>query len=213
MRIVFLAVDDEFAGELQRVVYESHPEWIVGSVISSRLIYKKSRFGGALMVLRKSGWTFLAAMIYVKMIRRVMDRGRRVLPSTLARDHGVEQFRCGNINSEDSVQRLRSWRPDLVISTNFSHYIGRTVRDSVARYGCWNLHKALLPRYRGMSPSFYALLEGAPTAGATLHVVSQQLDGGDILAQVEVPVSTTDSVYSLNRKASRAGGTPTQSIN
>ena len=47
-RIVFLAVDDEFAGEMQRFLYQSHPDWIVGVVIASRPIYKRSRIGGLL---------------------------------------------------------------------------------------------------------------------------------------------------------------------
>jgi methionyl-tRNA formyltransferase len=57
-----------------------------------------------------------------------------------------------------------------------------------------------------MAPCFHALLNGARTVGATLHVVSKSFDGGDLLTQVEVPVLPTDSVYSLNRKTSVAGG-------
>ena len=40
MRIVFLAVDDEFAGSMQRYVYEKHRDSIVGSVISTCSVYK-----------------------------------------------------------------------------------------------------------------------------------------------------------------------------
>ena len=80
------------------------------------------------------------------------------------------------------------------------------MRESVARYGCWNLHKSLLPQFRGMAPSFHALLEGATTVGATLHVVAKELDVGDVLSQTEVCVSKTDSVYSLNRRTAVAGG-------
>ena len=94
----------------------------------------------------------------------------------------------------------------MIISTNFSHHIGTTIRERVAGYGCWNLHKSLLPQYRGLAPSFHALLEGAPKVGATLHVVAAELDAGDVLTQVEVPVLTGDTVYSLNRRTARAGG-------
>jgi folate-dependent phosphoribosylglycinamide formyltransferase PurN len=206
MRIVLLAVDDEFAGEMQRFVYETRPDWIVGSVISSSEIYKHSRGGAVLFVLRRSGVFFLAEMIHIKMLRYFLDRKKRFLPSQLARSHGVELFFSSNINEEKSVAKLISWNPDLIISTNFSHYIGKTVRESIARYGCWNLHKSLLPHYRGMAPSFHALLEGAPKVGATLHVVAKDFDSGNVLAQVEVPVTKEDSVYSLNRRTSQAGG-------
>ncbi len=59
MRIVLLAVDDEFAGEMQRFLYEKHPDWIVGSVISSCAIYKHTKLSGMAFVLRKSGLVFL----------------------------------------------------------------------------------------------------------------------------------------------------------
>lgn len=206
MRIVFLAVDDEFAGEMQRFLYERHSQWIVGSVISTRKIYRHSDFEAALMVLRKSGCFFLASMTYIKMRKYFLSKQKPFLPSQLAKEHGVEQFDSLDINDTQSVAKLRSWDPDLIISTNFSHYIGKTVREAIARNGCWNLHKSLLPHYRGMAPSFHALLEGAKKVGATLHAVAKGFDTGDVLAQIEVPVDASDSVYDLNRKTSVAGG-------
>jgi folate-dependent phosphoribosylglycinamide formyltransferase PurN len=206
MRVVFLAADDEFAGEMQRPLYERHPDWIVGSVVSSCVIYKKSKLGAFLFTLRQSGLVFLIEMVHIKTLRWRLGKQKRFLPSRLARSHGVEQFVSADINDQRSVAKLRSWNPDLIISTNFSHYIGKTVRECVARYGCWNLHKSLLPKYRGMAPSFHALLNGSTKVGATLHVVAKGFDSGDLLAQVEVPVTDTDSVYSLNRKTSVSGG-------
>jgi folate-dependent phosphoribosylglycinamide formyltransferase PurN len=203
---VFLAVNDEFAGEMQRHLYESHPEWIVGSVISSRPIYRRSRLGALLFVLRRSGVLFLTEMIRIKLVKRVLVATKRALPLQLARDHQVDLLITPDINDERSVATLRRWRPDLIISTNFNHYMDKPVRDSVAKYGCWNLHKSLLPQYRGMMPSFHALLEGATTVGATLHIVAKTFDTGDVLTQVEVPVVKTDSVYSLNQKTAAAGG-------
>ena len=76
----------------------------------------------------------------------------------------------------------------------------------MAIYGAWNLHKSLLPRFRGMSPNFYALLEGTKTVGATLHLLEEGFDTGDILMQVEIPVTENDGVYSLNQKTAEEGG-------
>lgn len=206
MRIVLLAVDDEFAGEMQRPLYEMHPEWVVGSVISSRMIYKRSNAGAVLFVARKSGLTYLAEMARIKTVRRFSNDSGGCFPSELAARQGVEQFVTPDINNAASIAKLRSWEPDLIISTNFSHYMGKTVRESIAKYGCWNLHKSLLPQYRGMAPVFHALLEGATTVGATLHLVARGFDTGDILAQIEVPVRSDDTVYGLNRDVSKAGG-------
>ena len=191
---------------MQRFVYEAHPEWVVGSVISACEIYKHNRITGPLFVLRQSGPTFLAEMVRMKILKAFLEKRHRFFPSQLAQRHNVEQFVTANINDDDSVRKLQSWKPDSIISTNFSHYIGKTVREATARSGCWNLHKSLLPHYRGMAPAFHALLEGATSTGATLHVVSKSFDDGDVLAQQQIPMLPGDSVYCLNRKSSEAGG-------
>ncbi len=205
MRIVFLAVDDEFAGRMQRDVYEWYPHWVVGSVISTCAIYKKSKLGATLFVLRRSGFRYGAEMFRMKVMRKLTRDDVQTRPSQLARDHGVETFSSRNINDEESIARLEAWSPDLVISTNFSHYIGGRARK-VARFGTWNLHKSYLPYYRGMAPSFYALLEGATHVGASLHEIADGFDTGGIVRQVRVPVHASDTVYSLNKKTSDAGG-------
>lgn len=206
MRIVLLSVDDEFAGEMQKFLYQNHPEWVVGSIISTCKVYKLTDIQGAWMVFRKSGLIFLASMTYIKLLKYFLGKRKPALPTELAKQHDVEQFMSFDINNPEGLAKLRSWKPDLIISTNFSHYIGKTVRESIAQYGCWNLHKSLLPQYRGMAPSFHALLEGAEKVGATLHVVAKGFDTGEILAQVEVPAGNGDTVYDLNRRTATAGG-------
>ena len=201
VRIVFLSVNDEFAGEMQRLTYEQYPQWVVGSVIARRQISLKA----GTRALLHSGLFYMARMAQMKIVRKVFGRGRMVLPSRLADRHGVPIMSCTNINDSESIATLQSWRPDLVISTNFSQYIGRKVRG-VARIGTWNLHKSYLPHGRGIAPSFYALLEGAPFTGATLHVVDAGFDTGDVLTQERVEIAADDTVYSLNVKTSVAGG-------
>ena len=205
MRIIFLGVNDEFAGSMQRYVYEKHPEWVVGSVISTHPIYKRTKIGGLLFLIKSSGFTYLAEMIRMKMLRKGLRHGKTVTPEKLAKAHQVEVYRSCNINDTQSLARLAAWSPDLIISTNFSHYIGDRARRS-SHFGTWNLHKSLLPHYRGMAPSFYALLNGEEKVGATLHKVAKGFDTGDILCQIEVPISDNDSVESLNRKTSELGG-------
>jgi methionyl-tRNA formyltransferase len=205
MRIVFLAVDDEFAGSMQKYLYQRHPEWVVGSVISTCAIYKKSKLGATWFVVKKSGFRYGAEMFKMKVIRKLTQKKTQVLPSVLAAEHKIDTFYSKNINEEEGLAQLKAWSPDLVISTNFSHYIGDRVRN-LPRLGAWNLHKSYLPHYRGIAPSFYALLNGEKRVGATLHKLAKGFDTGDIVRQVEVPIEAGDTVYSLNQKTSEAGG-------
>lgn len=205
MRIVFLAVDDEFAGAMQVELFQRHPEWVVGSVISKNSIFKKNLVQAALFIIRTSGLAFFLEMFRMKILRKLTGGSAKTSPQSLAVRHQVPVFLSGNINDAESLAQLRAWQPDLVISTNFSHYIGKKAR-MVAKYGTWNLHKALLPEYRGMAPSFHALREGKNQVGVTFHVVEKGFDTGGILVQQEIPIGPEDSVYSLNCRASSDGG-------
>jgi len=205
VRIVFLAVDDEFAGSMQRFVYARHPDWVVGSVISTCSIYRKSPLEAFWFVLRRSGLRYGAEMFRMKVMRRVARRNIGPSPSRLAKESEVPLHYSADINAPESLQQLRNWAPDLVIATNFSHYVGAPVRD-IAKVGTWNLHKSYLPHYRGMGPSFYALLNGEKRTGATLHKIAKGIDAGDIVCQVAVEIERGDTVYTLNQRTSEAGG-------
>lgn len=205
MRIVFLAVDDECAGLMQKHLYASHPEWIVGSVISTARMYRKNPVSAAAFLAMRCGFIYLGQMIKMKMIPALLNGHGTTMPTRLAGSAGVETYYTKDINTNESLAKLRSFNPDLVISTNFNQYVGKKARE-IPRIGAWNLHKSLLPHYRGMAPNFYALLEGAETAGATLHVVAKGFDTGDILKQVQVPIASNDSVSALNCRTADAGG-------
>lgn len=205
MRIVFLAVNDEFAGKMQKHLYNLHPEWVAGSVISTCFIYKKNKLGTVMFLIKKSCIFYAFQLLKIKIFRNLFRFNKKETPKSLAKKHNIDIFYCKNINDKKSLQRLREWKPDIVISTNFNQYVGSLTRN-VALIGTWNLHKSYLPYYRGMAPSFYALLEGAENVGSTLHVMDKGFDTGPIITQVKVRVQKDDTVYTLNQRTSEVGG-------
>ncbi len=60
-----------------------------------------------------------------------------------------------------------------------------------------NIHPSLLPKYRGLDTYARALEAGDSKAGATVHLVSTELDAGEILGQVEVAVQPDDTPQTL----------------
>lgn len=60
-----------------------------------------------------------------------------------------------------------------------------------------NIHPSLLPAFKGLHPQAQALAAGVKISGCTVHFVTEELDGGPIIAQAAVPVSETDSPNSL----------------
>jgi len=205
VRVLFLSADDEFASVMQLPVYARMPEIPVGCVVSTCKVYKMSDLQAAAFLLKQSGSYFVWQMLKMKIFRRLLVSENINKPSKLATSHGYPLHRTTNVNSSTSLDFLRKQKPDILVSTNFNQYIGRHVRE-IPTLGTWNIHKAFLPQYRGMAPSFHALLEGSESAGVTLHVVEKGFDVGPIIGQQRIPVEENDTVHSLNRKASEAGG-------
>jgi phosphoribosylglycinamide formyltransferase-1 len=60
-----------------------------------------------------------------------------------------------------------------------------------------NIHPSLLPKYRGLDTHARAIEAGDPVAGCSVHVVTEELDAGDVLGQAEVPIEAGDTPDSL----------------
>ena len=69
---------------------------------------------------------------------------------------------------------------------------------------CLNLHFSLLPRHRGAAPIAWAILSGDDRAGATLHLMEEAIDAGDILAQRAVPIGAETTARELYESVSGA---------
>ncbi|GGO90591.1 phosphoribosylglycinamide formyltransferase [Stakelama pacifica] len=71
--------------------------------------------------------------------------------------------------------------------------------DFVARWRgrIINIHPSLLPRYKGLDTHQRALAAGDAVAGCSVHIVTEELDGGDVLGQAEVAILPDDTPESL----------------
>jgi len=63
-----------------------------------------------------------------------------------------------------------------------------------------NVHPSLLPKYTGLKTHQRALAAGETTHGVSIHFVTEELDGGPVIAQAEVSISPDDTPESLAEK-------------
>jgi len=63
-----------------------------------------------------------------------------------------------------------------------------------------NIHPSLLPKYRGLDTHVRAIQAGDSVGGCSVHVVTEELDAGDVLGQVEVPIEPNDTPESLEQR-------------
>lgn len=94
------------------------------------------------------------------------------------------------------ITALESWQPDLLVMAGFmriltpafvQHFAGRML----------NIHPSLLPKYQGIKTHQRAMAAGDDVHGATVHFVTEELDGGPVVLQAKVPIFSDDSVEDL----------------
>lgn len=97
------------------------------------------------------------------------------------------------------IDLLTPYAPDTVVLAGFMrilssvfvrHYAGRLI----------NIHPSLLPKYRGLNTHARALEAGDSEHGCSIHFVTEELDGGPLIAQAPISVQTSDTVDSLSKR-------------
>lgn len=94
------------------------------------------------------------------------------------------------------VEALRRHRVDLVCLAGFMRLVGPELLDAYPQR-VLNIHPSLLPSFPGLDAQRQAVEHGVKVSGATVHFVTQELDGGPILLQAAVPVFEGDTTQAL----------------
>lgn len=121
----------------------------------------------------------------------------------IATEHGIAVYAPSNINNAANIAWIRQREPDLIVVAYYDQILCSAI-FSMPRLGCVNLHMARAEAYRGCYPTTWALINGETVTGVTLHRVTAEIDGGDILAEREVPIMPDDTGRSLYEKCTAA---------
>lgn len=108
--------------------------------------------------------------------------------------------------SKDSklIELLKEIKPDLMITAAFGQILSQEIID-IPKWGIWNIHASLLPRWRGAAPIQWALLEGDKETGITIMMTEKGLDTGPILTMRSIPILPEDNAETLLVKLSELG--------
>ena len=91
---------------------------------------------------------------------------------------------------------LRARRVDLVCLAGFMRLVGAPLLDAFPG-AILNIHPSLLPAFPGVNAQQQAIDHGVKVSGATVHLVTHELDGGPIVVQAAVPVLEGDTADTL----------------
>lgn len=93
-------------------------------------------------------------------------------------------------------ETIDRFEPHLVVLAGFMRILGADIVDHYAGR-MLNIHPSLLPRYRGLDTHQRALDAGDTVHGCSVHFVTNELDGGPVIVQAQVPVIDGDNADTL----------------
>jgi len=100
------------------------------------------------------------------------------------------------------IDVMRAWRVDLIILAGWMRIISPKLIDAFPNK-IINLHPSLLPKYKGLHAIEQAMESGDNITGVSVHFVNEELDGGEIILQEEVPILPKDTVETLTKAIQR----------
>ena len=123
-----------------------------------------------------------------------------------AQKSGIENIVLDNLRYADRrsfdfvlESKLKKYNLDLIVLAGFMRILTSDFVEAFAGR-ILNIHPSLLPKYRGLHTHQKALDAGDKNAGATVHFVTTELDGGPSIIQAVVPILKNDSVDALARR-------------
>jgi len=113
---------------------------------------------------------------------------------------GIPHVRVPHKDEDKMIELFRAWKVDLIVLAGYMR-----VLQNPSKFPCpiINVHPSLLPKYKGLHAVEQAMNSGDSITGCTVHYVNEELDGGEIIMQGEVPILPDDDVESLTKAIQR----------
>ena len=113
---------------------------------------------------------------------------------------GIPHVRIPHKDEERMMELFKAWKVDLIVLAGYMRVIKNPDAFPAPMI---NIHPSLLPKYKGLNAIEQALDSGDSVTGCTVHYVTEELDGGTIIKQQEVPILPDDTVESLTKAIQR----------
>ena len=138
---------------------------------------------------------------------RPAGRGRGLAPSPVklqAQAWSIPVLQPESLKPREVQQALRELEPDVLVVVAYGLILPRAVL-AIPRYGCWNVHASLLPRWRGAAPIQRAIEAGDSEAGVCLMQMEAGLDTGPVMLTQSIPIGAEETGGQLHERLAVLG--------
>ncbi len=118
-------------------------------------------------------------------------------------EHGLTVLQPQKLKDEAFVESLRALNAQLQIVVAFRML--PEVVWAMPTLGTFNLHASLLPQYRGAAPINWAIINGEKETGITTFFLKHEIDTGEVIQQVKIPILDTDNVGDVHDRLMALG--------
>lgn len=140
---------------------------------------------------------FLWAKVKRKVLNDMLGSTRKCYGvAAVAKKYNVPVDITEDVNSEAFRAMLRERGVEFIVSISGTMLYRKDLRKQT-RYGIVNCHGALLPKYRGLMPSFWTLANGEREGGVSVHYVDAKLDNGPIVVQKKYRIHPHDTLEDI----------------
>lgn len=133
-------------------------------------------------------------------------RGRQVSHTPLkdfAVKNNIEVLTPSSLKDEEFISQLKEINADLFVVVAF-RILPKEVY-SLPKYGSFNLHGSLLPKYRGAAPIQWSIIDGDKETGVTTFFLEDKVDTGNIILQEKLEIADEDDLGSIYEKLMNIG--------
>lgn len=120
-----------------------------------------------------------------------------------ALENNLKVLQPVKLKDENFLNELKELQPDLIIVVAFR--ILPSVIFNIPKYGIFNLHGSLLPKYRGAAPINWAIINGDKETGVTTFFLKEKVDTGNIILQQKIEIGENDTFGEIYEKLSGIG--------
>ena len=107
-----------------------------------------------------------------------------------------------DLNDPKIINKIKELNPDIIFVIAYGYILPKEIIE-IPKFGCFNFHGSILPKYRGAAPIQRAIIAGEKTTGVTVIKVDQGLDTGDVVLDASIEISNEDTYQDLEKKLSQ----------
>ena len=135
------------------------------------------------------------------------NRGMQISKSPVAlyaEENNLELYSPKELRSPEEIKSIRDMNLDFIVVIAYGLILPEEILN-LPKFGCYNLHASILPRWRGAAPIQRSMIEGDEMTGVTIMKMNKGLDTGDIVLQDKLKINISESYTELETRLSLMG--------